>query len=136
MMRWSSSFALVALASTAAALGETALARPITRDEAVRAAIHPVANVADMNAWLVRVPVTRDFPPDFAATLRGQAPAFLIEMSTAPGCIPCADMWNKLSQLPFTVPRPGRPVMRLSDCSRCRLQRTIRPLLQSATWQS
>ncbi|CCW16561.1 hypothetical protein EBBID32_8970 [Sphingobium indicum BiD32] len=65
----------------------------------MRAAIHPVASVADMNAWLARVPVTRDFPPDFAATLRGQAPAFLIEMSTAPGCIPCADMWSKLSQL-------------------------------------
>jgi hypothetical protein len=52
-----------------------------------------------MQAWLARVPVTRDFPPDFAATLRGQAPAFVIEMSTAPGCVPCADLWGKLLQL-------------------------------------
>lgn len=65
----------------------------------MRAAIHPVASVNDMQAWLARVPVTRDFPSDFAATLRGQAPAFVIEMSTAPGCIPCADLWGKLSRM-------------------------------------
>jgi len=52
-----------------------------------------------MRAWLARVPVTHDFPPDFAATLRGEAPAFVIEMSTAPGCLPCADLWGKLAVL-------------------------------------
>src|SRR3990167_2538683 len=71
-------------------------ARPATREEAMRAAIHPVASAAEMRDWLARVPVTRDFPPDFAASLRGQAPAFVIEMSTAPGCLPCADLWTKL----------------------------------------
>lgn len=99
MMRQSIHMALVVLACAAALPGGSALARPVTREDAMRAAIHPVASVADMNAWLAHVPVTRDFPPDFTATLRGQAPAFLIEMSTAPGCIPCADMWGKLSRL-------------------------------------
>jgi len=74
-------------------------ARPATREEAMRAAIHPVASAAEMRDWLARVPVTRDFPPDFAASLRGQAPAFVIEMSTAPGCLPCADLWTKLGLL-------------------------------------
>lgn len=64
----------------------------------MRAAVHPVADAAGMVAWLHRVPVTRDFPPDFAETLRGDAPAFVIEMSTAPGCVPCADLWSKLGQ--------------------------------------
>lgn len=76
-----------------------AQARPVTRDDAMRAAIHPVASETDMRNWLARVPVTRDFPPDFGASLRGQALAFIIEMSTAPGCIPCGDMWSKLAQL-------------------------------------
>nr|WP_199223681.1 MULTISPECIES: hypothetical protein [unclassified Novosphingobium] len=74
-------------------------ARPITREDAARAAIHPVTNVADMQGWLARVPVTREFPPDFAATLASAAPYSVIEMTTAPGCIPCADLWNKLSTL-------------------------------------
>lgn len=74
-------------------------ARPVTRAEAAQAAIHPVASEAEMRSWLDRVPVTRDFPPDFASSLRGQAPAFLIEMSTAPGCIPCADLWAKFGAL-------------------------------------
>jgi hemoglobin/transferrin/lactoferrin receptor protein len=65
----------------------------------MRAAIHPVANQADMQAWLARVPVTREFPPDFGASLRGQGPAFIVEMSTAPGCLPCADLWSKLGGL-------------------------------------
>lgn len=65
----------------------------------MRAAIHPVTSVPDMQAWLARVPVTPDFPPDFVVALRGQAPAFVIEMSTAPGCVPCADLWSKLARL-------------------------------------
>ncbi len=71
-------------------------AQTISRGDAARAAIHPVASVADMRAWLARVPATRDFPPDFEETLRGQAPLFALEMSTAPGCAPCADLWAKL----------------------------------------
>lgn len=64
----------------------------------MRAPIHPVANLSDMQKWLGRVPLTRAFPPDFADTLHGAAPAFIIEMSTAPGCIPCADLWEKLGR--------------------------------------
>ena len=52
-----------------------------------------------MQAWLSRVPVTRDFPDDFTATLRGQGPAFVIEMTTTPGCVPCGDLWAKLNSL-------------------------------------
>lgn len=52
-----------------------------------------------MQAWLARVPVTRDFPDDFTATLRGQGSAFVIEMTTSPGCVPCGDLWAKLSSL-------------------------------------
>lgn len=74
-------------------------ARPVTLDEARRAAIHPVADQPGMQAWLSRVPITRDFPADFAATLRGEAPAFIVEMSTAPNCVPCGDLWAKLQSL-------------------------------------
>jgi hypothetical protein len=90
---------LAALAALVAVPANVISARPATREDAMRAAIHPVASVSDMQAWLTRVPVTRDFPPDFAAALRGQAPAFVIEMSTAPGCVPCADLWGKLARL-------------------------------------
>ncbi|PJG49634.1 hypothetical protein CAF53_02205 [Sphingobium sp. LB126] len=71
-------------------------AQTVTRAAAARAAIHPVASGADTRAWLARVPVTHDFPPDFDETLRGQATLFSLEMSTEPGCAPCADLWNKL----------------------------------------
>lgn len=81
------------------ALPLCASAQPVTREQAMRAAIHPVATDAAMREWLGRVPVTRDWPPDFAAVLTGQAPAYLVEMSTAPGCIPCADLWTKLGAL-------------------------------------
>lgn len=74
-------------------------AQTVTREQAMRAAIHPVASDAAMRDWLARVPVTKDWPPDFAPTLAGAAPAFLVEMSTAPGCIPCADLWAKLTVL-------------------------------------
>jgi hypothetical protein len=49
-----------------------------------------------MHLWLSRVPVTRAFPPDFETMLRDQASLYVIEMSTAPGCLPCADLWSKL----------------------------------------
>ncbi|MEO7170369.1 MAG: hypothetical protein ABIY39_08360 [Sphingomonas sp.] len=71
-------------------------AQTVTRADAARAAIHPVASAAQTRAWLARVPVTRDFPPDFEVTLRGQAPLFSLEMSTAADCVPCADLWTKL----------------------------------------
>lgn len=90
---------LIGILGLFTATGTRVTAQTITREQAMRAAIHPVANVPDMQAWLGHVPVTRDFPPDFAATLRGEAPAFLIEMSTAPGCAPCADLWSKLTRL-------------------------------------
>ncbi|QSR19692.1 hypothetical protein CA833_21350 [Novosphingobium sp. KA1] len=67
--------------------------------DARSAAIHPVANQVSMQAWLARVPLTKDFPADFTQTLAGHGPAFVIEMSTAPGCIPCGDLWSKLTVL-------------------------------------
>ena len=88
--------ALVACAFLCAA---TAQAQAPTREQAMRAAIHPVATAAEMQGWLARVPVTRDWPPDFAETLTGEAPAYVVEMSTAPGCVPCADLWSKLTAL-------------------------------------
>jgi hypothetical protein len=69
------------------------------RTLAARAAIHPVATQVEMQAWLSRVPQTRDYPPDFDATLKGQGAAFVIEMSTTPGCLPCGDLWTRLLAL-------------------------------------
>lgn len=66
---------------------------------AKQSAIHPVATPLELAAWLARIPITSVFPPDFTDTLRGQAPAFLIETSTSPGCLPCADLWAKLGEL-------------------------------------
>ncbi|WP_332307430.1 hypothetical protein [Sphingobium chungbukense] len=51
-----------------------------------------------MTIWLSRVPKTRDYPPDFAATLSGGSGLFVVEMSTAKDCLPCADLWGKLAQ--------------------------------------
>jgi hypothetical protein len=65
----------------------------------VRAAIHPVADAASLREWLARVPVTRQFPPDLFETLRGQSSLYVIEMTTAPGCLPCADLWSRLDRL-------------------------------------
>jgi hypothetical protein len=81
------------------ATSATAAAQTVTRDQAMRAAIHPVADNKTMQAWLSRVPITRDFPDDVTATLRGQSPAFVIEMTTRPGCVPCGDLWTKLTAL-------------------------------------
>lgn len=69
------------------------------RTLAARAAIHPVTTQAEMQAWLKRVPQTRDYPPDFDETLKGQGAAFVIDMSTNPGCVPCGDLWSKLLAL-------------------------------------
>ena len=73
--------------------------RDVQADIARRAALHPVADAVAMRAWLNRVPLTRDFPPDFTTTLQGEAPMFIVEMTTSPGCVPCADLWEKLHAL-------------------------------------
>lgn len=65
----------------------------------MRAAIHPVRSTAAMQAWLARVPVTRDFPADLDATLRSGRIAFVLEMTTDPGCVPCGDLWARLGAL-------------------------------------
>ena len=77
----------------------SAAAQPVTREEAMRAAIHPVGDARAMQTWLSRVPVTRDFPDDFVTTLQGHGPAFVVEMTSAPGCVPCGDLWTKLTAL-------------------------------------
>lgn len=92
----------VAALVTAAAILTTTLrveAQPVSRRQAMAAAIHPVATPAAMQHWLSRVPVTRDFPPDLPTTLRAQAPLYVIETTTSPGCLPCGDLWGKLQQL-------------------------------------
>ncbi|MFT4057414.1 MAG: hypothetical protein QM681_23120 [Novosphingobium sp.] len=66
------------------------------RIQALHAAIHPVSTAEETRAWLSRVPVTHDFPPDFSSMLRGQAPLYMIEITTAPGCVPCGDLWARL----------------------------------------
>ncbi|WP_447728947.1 hypothetical protein [Sphingomonas koreensis] len=86
--------AIPVLVAASSATGQT-----VTREQAMRAAIHPVASATDMYAWLARVPVTRDFPDDFAATLRGHGAVFVIEMTTSPHCGPCGDLWRKLNGL-------------------------------------
>ncbi|QJU60756.1 hypothetical protein HL653_17215 [Sphingomonas sp. AP4-R1] len=67
-----------------------------------RSAMHPVSDGSELRASLGRVPVTRDFPPDFADTLRKSAPIFIVEMSTAPGCVPCGDLWSRLQMMRTT----------------------------------
>ncbi|SEJ73369.1 hypothetical protein SAMN05518849_11264 [Sphingobium sp. AP50] len=71
-------------------------AGPPSRADAERAAVHPVRTEQAMKAWLDRVRRTNVYPPDFEATLKGQGAAYVIEMSTAPGCLPCGDLWTKL----------------------------------------
>lgn len=94
-MKARAALALYAVTATAAPLG----AAGPSRADAARAAIHPVATEAAMRHWLGRVPRTNDYPPDFETTLRGQGSAFLVEMSSAPGCLPCGDLWGKLGKL-------------------------------------
>lgn len=90
---------LIGIPGIVIATGSAAAAQTVTREQAMRAAIHPVADGQTMQAWLSRVPVTRDFPDDFNVTLRGQGQAFVIEMTTSPGCVPCGDLWTKLTTL-------------------------------------
>jgi hypothetical protein len=74
-------------------------AQVVTPEQAMGAAIHAVSTEADMRSWLGRVPVTRQFPPDLVDALRGQSSLYLIEMTTAHGCLPCADLWGRLGEL-------------------------------------
>ncbi len=82
------------------------------RVQAARAAIHPVSSAREMQGWLARVPRTVDYPPDFEAALQGQGAAFVIEMSTAPGCLPCGDLWSKLHALKVRYGLTVRPLGR------------------------
>jgi len=93
-------FALAAgaLATLATSPGGARAQRPDPA-RAMRAAIHPVADVATMQQWLARVPATRAFPPDLEETLKGQGSLYVIEMTTSRGCIPCGDLWIQLRQL-------------------------------------
>ena len=86
----------VSLLAPTISLPASVFAQQADRDVARQAAIHAVSAAADMRLWLSRVPVTRDFPPDFETMLRGQASLYVIEISTAPGCLPCGDLWTKL----------------------------------------
>ncbi len=88
------------LAAAVPAGTTTAIAAgPPSQADAARAAVHPVSTEQAMKSWLDRVPRTSVYPPDFEATLRGQGSAYVIEMSTAPGCLPCGDLWTKLGAL-------------------------------------
>lgn len=84
------------------------IAQPIFRDEAMRAAVHPVATAIAMRRWLVRVPVTRDFPDDLAPTLRESRSAWIIEITTTPDCLPCGDLWTKLGAMTRSYGLPAR----------------------------
>jgi hypothetical protein len=88
-----------------------ALAQASSVQEAARAAVHPVSEAATMRLWLARVPTTRDFPPDFNDTLSSHGSMFMIEMTSVPDCLPCGDLWAKLSR--FRA-RYGWPVRVLS----------------------
>lgn len=81
--------ALLAILAQAPAAGND-------RENAERAAIHPVTQARELSAWLARVPRTREFPSDLDATLRAEARSFVVEMSSAPGCLPCGDLWTHL----------------------------------------
>ncbi|WP_374549245.1 hypothetical protein [Sphingobium yanoikuyae] len=82
-----------------AALPLTGAAEPDRQAIARAAAVHPVSDAREMHRWLSRVPVTADFPPDINATLRRAAPAFVIELSSTSGCLPCGDLWSRLQSI-------------------------------------
>lgn len=90
---------LIGIPGIVAAAGAGIAAPDAARIEAMRAAVHPVADAATMQAWLSRVPVTRDFPDDLAVTLQAQGASWVIEMTTSPSCLPCGDLWGRLSHL-------------------------------------
>jgi hypothetical protein len=72
------------------------LAGARTGDISMRAAIHPVSTSIELQAWLARVPLTRTFPSDLGDVLRAQASSLSLEMTSAQGCLPCDDLWQRL----------------------------------------
>lgn len=88
---------MVAMAALGASPANAA--GPPSRVDAARAAVHPVSTEQAMTRWLDRVPRTGIYPPDFEATLKSQGSAYVIEMSTAPGCLPCGDLWIKFGAI-------------------------------------
>ncbi|WP_371262440.1 hypothetical protein [Sphingobium sp. AP50] len=66
------------------------------KEKARQAAIHPIVTSRELSIWLARVPKTREFPSHFDETLRSEGRMFVVEMSSAPDCIPCGDLWAKL----------------------------------------
>lgn len=83
-----------------AAIGATALlgAAAARSQPQTHSPIHPVGNTSELQALLARIPPTKAFPPDFSETLSTAASVSMIEMTTSPGCVPCADLWNTLGQ--------------------------------------
>jgi hypothetical protein len=99
MKRVTNLASLLAFVILAGCAPVSASAQAISRDAAARAAVHPVADNAALESWLARVPITRDFPPDLAATLRGASRVVVVEMTTARGCIPCDHLWSQIATL-------------------------------------
>lgn len=89
-------FSLLLLVTFLSAEIPTQASAAIPAEQAKQAAIHPVATSRELTAWLARVPLTREFPSDLNETLRSENRMFVIEMSSAPGCVPCGDLWAKL----------------------------------------
>jgi hypothetical protein len=87
---------LVMLMTSLSAEIPTQASAAIPAERAKQAAIHPVATSRELTAWLARVPLTREFPSDLDETLRSENRMFVIEMSSAAGCVPCGDLWAKL----------------------------------------
>jgi hypothetical protein len=112
-MKKAATFAIIAILPMLVLAPTYAAGAEPDRSLAASAAIHPAATQAEMQVWLARVPQTRDYPPDFDATLKGQGAAFVIEMSTTTGCVPCGDLWTRLlalkSRYRLTVRTIGEP---------------------------
>ncbi|WP_068090242.1 hypothetical protein [Novosphingobium rosa] len=85
-----------ALLLATALLPALALAQPSRNGTA--SPIHVAADAASLQSLLTRVPETQAFPPDFTETLASAASVSMIEMTTSPSCVPCADLWSKLSE--------------------------------------
>jgi hypothetical protein len=91
--------------------------QPMSREVALRAAIHPVSTLPEARAWLARVPVTR-----LSARLRGRAARAGITLRDRDehgiGCIACADLWESCSRYERTMAgRFGRLALRRPCCA-------------------
>lgn len=90
---------VIILVCSSSSVSSPVVAQPAPGRLPAAAAIHPVQDAAAMESWLARVPSTRDFPDDLPETLRGSGRAIVLEMTTAPGCLPCAHLWSQLNTL-------------------------------------